>query len=289
MGFYTRFGMRIFGELAEKITSYFSDTADDLRKAGFELSIQEYLSMAILTSFLVFIFEMLPLTFIISVVTKGASLFSFFSAFLLSCLFSALIFLLFTTYPRAVIRDKSADIDRALPLTTLHLFTIAQTKLPLSRIFRIFSRFVGGETKKEVERIITDIEVFGFDVNTALERAIDRSPSKNFRELLWGILSTNKAGGDLGVYLKEKSSTFLEDYRRKLYEFSHQLAIYIEIYLVAIILGAIFFTILTAIFAGIAGVAWDIISVQFFLITFFTPLVAVFLIIFIKSVSPGGE
>jgi CHASE2 domain-containing sensor protein len=89
--------------------------------------------------------------------------------------------------------------------------------------------------------------------------------------------------------LKEKASTFLEDYRRRLYEFSHQLTLYIELYLVAIILGSIFFTILTAIFAGIAGVKWDIISVQFFLIAFFIPLVSIFLIIFIKSVAPSGE
>lgn len=288
MGLYIRLGMKIFGELAEKITPYFLDTADDLRRAGFELSIREYLSVAIMTSFLVFILEMPPLTFIISVLT-GTFLFSFFSAFLLSCLFSASIFLLFTTYPKATLRDKSRDIDRTLPLTTLHLFTIAQTKLPLDRIFKIFSVFAVGQTKKEIERVTTDIDVFGLDVNTALERAIERSPSRGFKELLWGILSTNRAGGDLSVYLKEKAATFAEEYRRKLYEFSHQLAIYIEIYLVAIILGAIFFTILTAIFAGVAVVGWDIISIQFFLIVFFIPLVSIFLIVFIKSISPGGE
>jgi flagellar protein FlaJ len=288
MGFYTNLGMKIFGDLAERVASYFPDTIDDLRKAGFELSAQEYFSRAFLTSFLVFILEIIPLTFIISVFLR-TFLFSFFSAFLLSCAFSALIFFLFLTYPKTTIRDKTRDIARNLPLTTLHLFTISQTKLPLNKIFRVFREFAFGEIKKETERIVTDIEVFGLDVNTALERAVNRSPSRDLKELFWGILSTNRAGGDLSAYLKEKASTFLEDYRRKLYEFSHQLTLYIEIYLVAIILGSIFFTILTAIFAGIAGVQWDIISIQFFLMAFFMPLISLFLIIFIKGVAPGGE
>jgi flagellar protein FlaJ len=288
MSFYTKLGMKIFGDLAEKVASYFPETTSDLRKAGFELSAQEYFSVALLTSFLVFILQIIPLTFIISVFT-AAPLFSFFSAFLLSCACLAFIFFLFLGYPKTIIRDKSKDIDRNLPLTTLHLYTISQTKLPLNGIFRMFKDFAFGEIKKEVEKIVTDVDVFGLDVNTALERAVNRSPSRELKELFSGILSTNRAGGDLGAYFKEKASTFLDDYRRRLYEFSHQLTLYIEIYLVAIILGSIFFTILTAIFAGIAGVTWDIISIQFFLIAFFIPLVSSLLIIFIKGVTPSGE
>jgi len=288
MSFYTELGMKIFGDIAGKVASYFPDTIDDLRKAGFELSPQEYFSIALLTSFFVLVFEIIPLTFIISVFI-GSPLFSFFSAVSLSLACSAFIFSLFLGYPKTAIRDKCKDIDRNLPLTTLHLFTISQTKLPLNKIFGLFKEFAFGEIKKETERIVTDVEVFGLDVNTALERAVNRSPSRDLKELLWGILSTNRAGGDLAAYLKEKASTFLEDYRRRLYEFSHQLTLYIELYLVAIILGSIFFTILTAIFAGIAGVKWDIISVQFFLIAFFIPLVSILLIIFIKSIAPSGE
>lgn len=288
MSSFTSLGMKIFGDIASKVASYFPDTIDELRRAGFEMSAQEYFSVALLTSFLVLIFEIIPLTFIISIFIDSP-LFSFFSSILLSFACSVFIFFLFLGYPKTVIRDKSKDIDRNLPLATLHLFTISQTKLPINRIFRIFKEFAFGEIKKEAERIVADIEVFGIDANTALERAVNRSPSKELKELFWGILSTNRAGGDLSAYLKEKASTFLDDYRRKLNEFSHQLAIYIEIYLVAIILGSIFFTILTAIFAGIAGVKWDIIFIQFFLIVFFIPLISLLLIIFIKSISPGGE
>ena len=135
------------------------------------------------------------------------------------------------------------------------------------------------------------MDVFGLDVNTALERAVERSPSKLFKELIWGMLSTIRSGGDVSIYLKESAVNMVNEYRRKLYEFSHQLTIYIEVYLTSIVLGAIFFTILTSIMSGIAaGVdAASMIVMQFILIFGFIPLVSTLFIFMIKSVTPGGE
>jgi archaellum biogenesis protein FlaJ (TadC family) len=132
--------------------------------------------------------------------------------------------------------------------------------------------------------------MFGLNVYDSLEKAIDRTPSKDLRDLFWTILSTLKAGGDLHAYLNEKSKSFLADYRRRLDEFSHSLSIYLEIYLTALVLGTIFFIILTSVMSGFTGmVAENIIFVQFFLIFLFVPLISVAFIILIKSASPGGE
>ncbi|MEM7825852.1 MAG: type II secretion system F family protein, partial [Candidatus Aenigmatarchaeota archaeon] len=127
------------------------------------------------------------------------------------------------------------------------------------------------------------------DVNTALERAVERSPSKNLRELFWGLLSMNRTGGDINLFLREKAKSFMTEYRRKLYEFSHQLTMFIEIYITAIILGAVFFTILSAIFSGLTGIGSNIILLQFLIIFLFLPVVSLAFIIFIKNITPGGE
>ena len=57
--------------------------------------------------------------------------------------------------------------------------------------------------------INNDTKLFGLDIITALERAVERSPSKNFSELLYGLLSTIRAGGDMNIYLKQKSINFM--------------------------------------------------------------------------------
>ena len=62
-----------------------------------------------------------------------------------------------------------------------------------------------------------------------------------------------------------------------------------EIYLTAIILGTIFFVILTSIFSGISGAGTNMILLQTLIIFVFLPLLSLGLIVLIKSATPGGE
>jgi len=145
-----------------------------------------------------------------------------------------------------------------------------------------------GEFGEEIKRIDTDVRIFGFDINTALERAIERTPSKNMKELLWGMLSTNRSGGNMSEFLEEKSKSLIAEYRRRLYEFAHSLTIYIEIYLTSIVLGAVFFVILTAIMSGLSGGFGNVLLLQTFLIFIFLPVISAVFLYLIKISSPGG-
>ena len=289
MGFYTKVAMRLFRNPSEAVIPYFSEIKLNLKKARLRISIQEYISMAMMTSFLIFLFELPLLSFILAIFLKSFLL-SFITSFTISIFLTVVFFLVFINYPRVIMKEKSKNLDDSLPFASLYLSTVAGSKLPLHKTLEIFSKFSKyGEITEEVLAIRNDMDVFGLDVNTALERAIDRTPSKNFKELLWGILSVNRTGGDLNIYLKEKSSSFINEYRRKLYEFSHQLTVLIEVYLTAVVIGALFFTILTSIMSGITNTGGNIIVLQFLLIFIFLPLISVAFIILIKSQTPGEE
>lgn len=290
MGFYNKISFRVFSQVSELISYYFSDVKLNLKKARIKLSLQEYISIAVMTGFIIFIVSFPILSFLFAFVFK-TFLFSFVSSFTVAIILTIGVFLLFMNYPKLIIREKSKHIDNALPFAALYLSTIASSKLPVHKIFEIFSKFSEyGELTDEITSIKNDMDVFGLDVITALERSVERSPSKMFKEMVWGMLSTIRSGGDLGIYLKETAVNMVNEYRRKLYEFSHQLTIYIEVYLTTIVLGAIFFTILTSIMSGIvqAGTS-NIIVVQFLLIFVFMPLISTLFILLIKSITPGGE
>lgn len=289
MSFYDKLAFRLFSQVSEILGSYLTDVKTDLRKSRMKTSVQEYLSKTIMTSFIIFLVGLPILSFAFGFVLQSF-LFSFIFAFTLSLFLAVIVFVFFLNYPKAVINSKAKELDNSLPFATLYLSTVAGTKLPLHKTFEIFSRFSGyGEVAREINEINEDVKVFGLDINTAIERAVERTPSKNFKELLWGILSAIRTGADLPIFLKEKSTSFMTEYRRKIYEFSHSLTVYIEVYLTAIVLGAIFFTILTAIIAGISGAAGNIVFLQFFLIFIFLPLVSALFIFLIKSITPGGE
>lgn len=289
MSLYTRLAFRYFGRYSDNIAIFFPDLKSDLKKTKMRTSVQEFISTSILTTFLVFLIEVPLLSFAFGLLFKSF-LFSFISGFTTSALLSVLIFILFAKYPKTIVAGRAKKLDATLPFSSLYLSTIAGTKLSLHRIFQIFGKFSGpGEMKEEVETINKDMDAFGFDAHMALERAIDRSPSKNFRDLLWGILSTSVSGGDIMSYLREKSKSFMEDYRRKLMEFSKKMMLLSEVYMTAIILGTIFFVILTAIFSGINTGMKSIIFLQSIMIFVFLPLMSIMFIIFVKMSEPGGE
>jgi flagellar protein FlaJ len=289
MGFYRNQAFKFFGKYSEKVLELFPDLKIDLKKADMKISSQEYISIALFTIFLLFLILFPTISLFFGLLT-GAFLFSFISAFTTSLATLFLTFIFFLNYPKFVKGEKAKEIEKALPFASLYLSTVTSSRLPLHTSFKLFSKFSGyGKIAEEINKINQDVELFGLDINTALEREIDRSPSKSLGDLLWGVLSVSRAGGDINAYLKQKSSSFIEEYRRKLYEFSHSLALYVEMYLTAIVLGTVFFTILSAIVAGIAGAAKNIVLLQAFLIFIFTPLIGITFLFLVKRSTPAGE
>lgn len=289
MGSYSRLSFLLFGSLSETIADYLTELPSDLKKSRLRFSAQEYISKTLMTSFVIFL-SLVPILSLAFAYVFQEFLFALITAFTASVLLSVIIFTLSLNYPKIVMGSRAKEIDNNLPFAALYLSTVAGSRLPLHKSFEIFSKFSGyGEVTRQVSEMVNDMKALGLDLNTAIERQMDRTPSKKFTEMLWGILSAIRVGADLNVYLKEKSATLMAEYRRKIFEFSHTLTVYIELYLTSIVLGTIFFTILTAIIAGIGGVQGNIIFLQFFLIFILLPVISIAFIFLIKAATPGGE
>jgi len=289
VSFYTRISFALFGRFSDSLAIFFPALSENLKKAGMKTSSKEYISTGLFTSFLFFLAEIPFLSFIFGIFFQGVPL-SLITSITISALFTIVIFYLFTKYPNTVIADRSKKIDSLLPFASLFLSTIAGTRLPLSQVFSIFVQNSNyGEITNQFRLMTNDMEVFGLDVHTAMQRAVNRTPSKKMREMLYGLLSTSIAGGDVAIYLREKAKAEMEDYRRALIQFSKKIILFIEIYLTAIVLGAMFFIILTSIFSGISGVSSNIILLQSIVIFIFLPLLSAIFILLVKVSSPTGE
>ncbi len=222
----------------------------------------------------------------------GTFVFGFVTAINFSIGLGVALFIILLNYPKSLISQKRNAIEKALPFLTLNLASIAGSRLRLTDMFKIFYKFSGsGETGRQIKHINDDVDILGLDINTALERAVERSPSKNLKEILWGILSINRAGGNLDVFLREKSTNFMNDYRRKLSELSRQLSLYVEMYLTVVVLAAIFFTILTSILSGLSagGSGSGFITIQAFMIFLVVPVVSIAFMFLIKTLIPREE
>lgn len=289
MALFSKTAYRLFSRYWEPFSAYMPDIKNDIKKAKMQTSVEEYFSGAVMISLVAFVFELPIISFIISLVIENFAV-GLFTAFTVSAVLAAAFFYLYINYPKTLVMDRRKRIDSVLPFATLYLSTSSGTKLPIDKVFKIFIKYSGyKEIVREVNEINNDIENFGLDTYTALERAAERSPSKKFKELIWGMLSTLRSGGDLSKYLEGKSESFINDYRRKLTEFSRSLTVYTEVYLTAVVLGGVFFTILTAIISGIGGGGGNIIGLQFILVFIFIPAMSWVFITLIKSATPGDE
>jgi flagellar protein FlaJ len=273
---------KLFGRVVSPYIEYFDSLKLQLRQAKIKYSIEEYLSLMMFSTMIVFVAVMLLGSFFITVTTAYA-VYSYTLSVVISFASAGGTFFIGYYYPSIKAKGIQNKINKTLPFTVIYMSTVASSEVNPTELFKIVSK-KGGVIGKECERIYRDIHMLGMDVNTAITKAANRTPSKKFAELLWGMLSIIGRGGDLGEYLSEKSKEFMGEYRRSLKTYSDQISFYTEIYITLIIVGTLFFIVLSSIMSPLVG--GDILLIQTFLVFFFIPMISIGFLFLLKSLSP---
>jgi flagellar protein FlaJ len=281
---YVETSYKFFGSISKTVKPYFLDIKSDLQRANMGYTLEEYLSTALFTTTITFFIECLLLAFIFGLLMDP--IISVFLAMTLSLTISGLLFFLFYTYPAATARNREGKIKKVLPFSVSYMATMASARLSPIILFKTIAKFKEyGEISEEANRITRDVELFGMALLSALKRQAKRTPSKDMRELLWGINSVIASGSDLMLYLKGKCDEFMNDYRRRIRKYSQDLSLIIEIYLTLIITGSIFFIVLSSIISAITP-GLEAVWIQSFIVFILLPIVSIAFIILIKSTSP---
>jgi flagellar protein FlaJ len=285
----SKYAFRLFGDLAKNIEPYFPDLKEELKRADLKFSPQEYIANALFASLLTFIVTLPFLAFSISL-ASASFLFGYLTSITLTIVLPIIVFLIYLNYPKSIIKEREKKIDAYLPFSSLYFSSILSAGLPLHKAIKNFIEFSGHESvANEMKKIVEDVEFFGLDIVSALERAVNRTPSRKFREFLYGILATIRSGGNVYTFVKERTTDFFIDYRRSLSEFAHSMTIYTEIYLVAVVLGTIFFIILTSVVSALGGATQNILGLQLFMIFIFLPMISILFLFLVKKAQPFWE
>ncbi|MBU3905014.1 MAG: type II secretion system F family protein [Nanoarchaeota archaeon] len=260
----------------------------DLQHANIPLSLREYVYVMFFALLLIFAIE-LPLITIISAIIMKSALSAFMFAITATILIEMGAFFMFYTYPSYTARSRKRNIESGLSFATTYMSTIATSGAPPITMFKVLAKFKEyGEISKEAEKITRDVEAFGMDLVSAIRKTASRSPSSELKELLWGLDTVLTTGGDVGAYLHEKSRTFLAEYRRRLEQYSQTLSLLIEVYLTVILVGSIFFVIMSALMSIFGGGDINLFMsfMQFIIIFIVLPVASLGFIALIKTISP---
>jgi len=278
---------KFFGKKLEPFVDYFESIKPDLQKANLGFSLREYVYIIFFTLLLLFVIEFPTVVVIMALLLQDAVI-AFLFSFTLTVVILLAMFFVFYTYPSLAAGNRKKDIDAALPFAATYMGTIASSGAPPATMFKVLSEFKEyGEISREAETIHRDIEAFGMDLVSSIRKTASRTPSGQLKELLWGLDNVLTSGGNVGNYLHEKSRLFIAEYKRKLQQYSRTLSLLIEIYLTIVLVGSIFFIIITALMSILGGEMSVLFSfIQFLVIFVMLPFVSIGFIILLKSISP---
>lgn len=245
---YVQISSSFFYNFSNKLLSkgFFGQMKRDLVRANLEFVPANYISVVFfstLLSLLVSVFIVLFFLFFslsatppfISMVTSGildrfAKLFWIFIAIPVS----AFAFGYF--YPSLEKRATESRINQELPFAVIHMSSISSSMIEPSKIFSvIISTREYPSLEKEFIKLQNEINIYGYDLVTALKNRAINSPSKKLGELFNGLATTINSGGDLPGFFDKRAQSLLFEHKLDREKQAKAAETFMDIYISAVI------------------------------------------------------
>ncbi len=225
---------------------YFRNLNLDLRKANINILTSTYVSMiffsTIIAAFIGFFVFLFFLFFTFSFQLPFIGIYD--GNYLLRAVkiiwiiigFPLVTFMSFYFYPVLEGRSLTRRIETELPFVVIHMGSIAGSGIEPSQIFKIVGlskeyKYSGGEIRK----LLNQINVYGYDITTALKNVARLTPSPRFSELLTGLSTTISSGGDLKIFFDKRAESLLLNYRLEREKFSKIAETFMDMYISVVI------------------------------------------------------
>ena len=281
---------QVMGNKTGRFIFLFKDLEQTLQQSGLKINFKAYVSLTVLASLLISlsVAVVLPvvLFFVSNVPLESAILFGFGGALFTSA-FSVIGFYLYPVY----CADKhKRELDDELPFTTGYMAILANAGVSPEKIFHSLSNLnVPLAASTEAKEVVKNINLFGLDVISALEKASSRTPSEKFRETIEGIISTIHTGGNLGGFLRQKFKTAMKLKRLSLKKYADSLSVLSEVYVALLLTGPLLLVIMVSVMSVLGGGELGMLSPDLLLslLTYLLiPVCAVIFLIILDATSP---
>lgn len=248
------FAYQLVGGRATQFLPLFKDLDVNLKKSGIKINFKAYISTVILaglllsTSVMIFVPLLLFFIFKLSLVLSllfgvGVSLFA-----------GALTVIGFYVYPTYRADSLKRDLEDEMPFATGYMSILAGAGVPPDFIWRSLAQIDASLSISNVARnVVRDVELFGFDVISALETTSKRTPSERFKEMLEGFISVVYSGGNLVKYLRDRTQQYMELKKIALKRFSDTLGVLAEFYVTLMVAGSLIFVVMLAVMSMLGG------------------------------------
>ena len=274
--------------LIKKYPKFFNDLTHLLILSDIKILSRTYVSMMIFSTFLACIGSYVLFN-LFTIISNGSVILGLIKGIPISFLAILTTPVLFYFYPYTLIGNRKKAIKNDLPFVIIHMAAIAGSGANPVSIFNLILN--SGEYKGldgEIKKIVNYVNLFGYDLGTALKAVSQTTPSNDFKDLLTGIIAATESGGDLKSYLSGKASDALSTYRLERKKYVESLATYSDIYTGVMIASPLLFmttlAIINVIGGAIGGVSVKTISIigTYFVI----PILNIAFLVFLTLTQP---
>ncbi|MCW4045108.1 MAG: type II secretion system F family protein [Candidatus Bathyarchaeota archaeon] len=281
---------RVMGSKSHGFLPLFKDLDQTLQKSGLKANFKAYVSLTLVASFaiavpvavatsllLYFLFNMPLITALLFGV--GAALFAW-----------AISIGGFYLYPVYRADKHKRELDDELPFTTGYMAILASAGVSPEKIFHSLSNLSAPlAASSETKEIIKNINLFGLDIISALEKVSTVTPSKKLQETIEGMISTIHTGGNLGAYLREKFKTHMKLKKVSLKKYADSLSVMSEVYVALLLTGPLLLIIMLSVMSMLGGGAIGMFSSDLLLnlMTYIgIPVAAIIFLLILDSTTP---
>lgn len=243
----------------------FKDLGESLRKANMDILFESYVAMmymSVLVSFVVAFFAGLFFVFFNTapvwpfVELRPEGYLAMATKLLwVPIVVPILTFLAIYYYPTTEKQSIGSKIDEELPFAVIHMSAITGAGIEPTEIFRIIGlsrdyRYL----RKEIRKVLNQINLYGYDLTTALANAAKTTPSENLSELFSGLATSINSGANLSEFFEKRAETLLLSYRLQRQKYTKLVETFMDVY-ISIVIAAPMVFLLLVIMMAISGIS----------------------------------
>jgi flagellar protein FlaJ len=268
---------RLFGRAAPTFLKHVFGFKDYLERAKIKIYPETYVSLMFLTAALT-----LPAS-VISIVILY--LYGFIPIiFLIPLPFYVMVGFMLIPISRA--GERASNLEREMPFASAYISVMASGGIAPYMSFKRLSKVeMMPAMKSEAREIIKDVEIFGIDPLTAIERAAKKNPLDVYRDFLSGYASTVIIGGDIGHFLERKAEDIFKTRAMRVKAAAERLGMLLETFIIVMVLMSLCFYILFSVDA-IYSVGVSMYSGIILYTYVFTPMLSMVFIYLAHSMQP---
>ncbi|MBI3051867.1 type II secretion system F family protein [Candidatus Woesearchaeota archaeon] len=227
--------------LVDRFPEFFGYLYNALRAANIRILSNTYVNIMLLSTITVALAStivLMPVFFILNYAIYEIV----FRALLFGALAGVMCAAMFYAYPFMRIKERRRSITTNMPFAINHMAAVATSGVPPSVMFELISSSEEyGEVAVEIKKIVDFINIFGYDLLTAMRSVATTTPSPAMKDFMDGMVSTIETGGNLESFLRQKADEATLVYQLERQRYNQSIATYSDIYTGLLIAAPLFF------------------------------------------------